>query len=479
MSMLRALLPPHFLPSFTRHVSVRHHSVATGPLPGDKIFVALSSGLDSTVSASLLLRSHPPENLYPIYLQNWAPSQHPPPAAAALGPFGKPLAPNTETSSKPGQQQQPKCIDREFARVREICAHLRLPNEPRLLQFEKEYWNDVFAPMLSSYEKGDTPNPDVGCNREIKFGALARRIGAEIAGGERWWLATGHYARAVGGRLLRSGDPGKDQTYFLSTVPAEVLQRCVFPLGDAGLVKSQVKEIARKLEVPGWREGEMTRESFGLCFVEPAGGRNSGFRRFLGEYLPPAPGNIVVGESRETWPDGAPILMPPPGTVVAKHEGLWHATVGEKAHLQLPQGSLAFQGRWYVSRKNPEKNQIEVVKGGNNRALFSRAMAVGDWRWLGDDAEKIATAKRPDEAPAAPAGGSVWEPGLVAQFRHLQKPLKVKAVTVLGDGKGPGTRRVSIVFDTPQKAVTVGQSAAMWDGERCLGGGVIDDTEPV
>jgi tRNA (5-methylaminomethyl-2-thiouridylate)-methyltransferase len=357
--------------------------------------------------------------------------------------------------------------------VREICEHLRLPNEPRLLTFEKEYWTDVFSPMLSGYERGETPNPDVSCNREIKFGALARRLG------EEGWLATGHYARVSGGRLLRSRDRGKDQTYFLSTVPAEVLRRCIFPIGERGLLKSQVKEMARALEVPGWREGDMTRESFGLCFVEPAGGRNSGFRRFLGEYLPPTPGDVVVGESRETWPNGEEILMPPPGTVIGRHQGLWHATVGEKAHLQLPQGSREFQGRWYVSRKDAEKNRIEVVKGGDNRALFSCAMVVGDWRWLGEDAEGVATRERGELQGTADVGGGVWEPGLVAQFRHLQKPLKVKTVTVLGDGKEEGTRRVNIAFETPQKAVTIGQSAAMWDGERCLGGGVIEDIEGV
>jgi tRNA (5-methylaminomethyl-2-thiouridylate)-methyltransferase len=365
--------------------------------------------------------------------------------------------------------------------VREICQHLKLPNAPRLLQFEKEYWHDVFTPMLASYARGATPNPDVGCNREIKFGALAGRL-AEIASGEgkeTWWLATGHYARAVGGRLARSQDRGKDQTYFLSTIPAEVLGRCIFPLGDEGLRKSQVKEMAKALRVPGWREGEETQESFGLCFVEPAGGRNSGFRRFLGEYLPPTPGEVVVGEMRETWPGGEEIVMPPAGTVVGRHEGLWHATVGEKAHLQLPQGSREFQGRWYVARKNAEKNQIEVVKGGDNRALFSRTMVVGEWRWLGDDAEAVATRDREMREQDGQDGDGIWEQGLVAQFRHLQKPLKVKRFAVLGDGNEKGTRRVRIAFESPQKAVTVGQSAAMWDGERCLGGGVIEDIEGV
>ncbi|KAF8540561.1 tRNA-specific 2-thiouridylase, partial [Trichophaea hybrida] len=419
------------------------------PSPSDKIFIALSSGVDSTVSLSLLLATHPATNIHPIYLANWSPTQHPPPATPPLGPYGKPL---------PTPPLHPtKCISSEFHRVKQICTHLSLPNPPQLLNFEKQYWHDVFAPMLSSYSLGRTPNPDVACNRIIKFGALANRL-ETIARNGRWWLATGHYARVQNGILIRSSDRMKDQTYFLSTVPGDVLKRCLFPLGAAGLTKKRVKAIAKELGIPGWRAGENTGESFGLCFVEPAGGRNSGFRRFLGEYLLPRPGKVV---------------MPMAGTEVGEHEGLWYATVGEKAHLELPQGDEEYQGRWYVGAKDLEKNQIEVVKGGDNWALFSREMVVGTWRWLGDDAEVVALgASRVPER----ADGALWEPGLVTQFRHMQRPVRVKEMEVLGDGEEEGTRTIRIVFETPQKAVTAGQSTALWDGERCLGGGVIEET---
>lgn len=343
---------------------------------------------------------------------------------------------------------------------------------PQLLNFEKEYWHDVFVPMLSSYARGWTPNPDVGCNRYIKFGALAMRL-QDMAGGRKWWLATGHYARVENGMLMRSSDRVKDQTYFLSTIPAEVLRRCIFPLGAAGLTKKQVKARAKALGLPGWRVGEHTGESFGLCFVEPAGGRNSGFRRFLGEYLPPNPGKVVVGKENRQWPSGETVKMPAAGTCVGEHEGLWYATVGEKAHLELPQGDEAYQGRWYVGAKDLEKNQIEVVKGTDNWALFSKEMVVGTWRWLGNNAEEVAL-----RAPRLPEGadGALWERGLVAQFRHMQRPVRVKEMEVLGDGEEAGTRTIRIVFEMPQKAVTTGQSAVLWDGERCLGGGVIEET---
>ena len=370
-----------------------------------------------------------------------------------------------------------KCVDREFSRVQQICEHFALPNKPLRLRFEKEYWNDVFEPMLNAYASGVTPNPDVGCNREVKFGALAKRL-RDMARGEKWWLATGHYARVdTAGRLYRSADKRKDQTYFLSTVQVGVLKHCLFPLGAEALLKAEVKERARELAVPGWREGEETGESFGLCFVQPAGGRNSGFRRFLGEYLQPDPGEFVVGESQEAWPSGEKINMPYPGTVVGRHEGLWHATVGEKAHLELPQASPMYQGRWFVSRKDRRRNIIEIVKGGDNRALFSKSMVVDDWRWLGDDAEGAATRQQPWRAEMAEGGA--WEEGLVIQFRHMQRPIRVREVRMLGEGREVGTKRIRIWFDMPQKSVAEGQAAALWDGERCLGGGAIEVIEGV
>jgi len=331
--------------------------------------------------------------------------------------------------------------------------------------------------MLDSYRLGFTPNPDVSCNRHIKFGALLTHLSA-LASSKNWWLATGHYARVTAlGQLLRSADKIKDQTYFLSTISPEALKRCLFPLGTAGLQKSQVKTRAQELRLPGWREGEHTDESFGLCFVEPAGGRNSGFRRFLGEYLPPEPGDVVVGPWRGLYPSGLEekyIRYPREGAVVGRHEGLWHATVGEKAHLQLPQGTPEFQGRWYVSRKDRKRNVIEVVKEPNNRSLFSQAMTLREWRWLGDDCERLALGGGSDDS-----GHDIWEGGLVTQFRHGQTPIWVRKMTVLENGEGQGVRKVRIGFGSAQKAVTPGQIAALWDGVRCLGGGVIEDIEGV
>jgi tRNA (5-methylaminomethyl-2-thiouridylate)-methyltransferase len=381
------------------------------------------------------------------------------------------------------------CTDREFSRVQNICKHLGLPNSPLFLSFEKEYWTDVFAPMIESYRLGLTPNPDVVCNRAVKFGAVISRLN-ELSGGFPWRLATGHYARVAqlrdGGELhlLRSSDVRKDQTYFLSTLDPAVLSRCLFPLGIHRLTKSEVKDRALMLAAPGWRKGEHTPESFGLCFVGQKGGRNSGFRRFLAEFLPPEPGEIVVGPWKGLWPPSkrkeSKLRLPDKGKIVGSHTGLWHATIGEKAHLQLDQGNREFYGRWYVARKDLGKNQIVVVKGENNRLLYSSSMIVGNWRWLNTDAEAAALNVQHKQNEHDFESPAIWETGLRTQFRHAQKPVKVVSVTALcGNDKETKTKTVEIVFEEPQRAVSEGQSAALWLGVRCLGGGVIKDVKGV
>ncbi|PWW72904.1 5-methylaminomethyl-2-thiouridylate-methyltransferase [Tuber magnatum] len=412
----------------------------------------MSSGVDSSVAAALLVRSgHPRENLLPFYMVNWSP-------AAGPGPLPPPPS---------------ACTEREYNDVKNVCNALGLP-EPIYMNLEREYWCEVFLPMLDMYRCGRTPNPDVGCNRHIKFGAVIERLRDEFHrrdgdGGvtemeSKWWLATGHYAHVLchiptkASHLLRSIDLNKDQTFYLSTVRRDVLSRLLFPLGSHKLSKPAVKSLARALFLPGWRPGQTERpESMGLCFVEPAGGKGqTGFRRFLSEYLEPEPGDGTCA---------------PEGAIVGRHAGLWHATIGERARFQLPQGSPEYQGRWYVSRKNKELNTLEIVRGQDNARLYGKGMVVEKWRWLGDDAADIAR-----EQPASNGRG------LVAQFRHRQIPLKVSGVeqpegsghqSCFEENEPPELR---IIFDSPAMAIAPGQSAALWFGDRCLGGGVIRDS---
>ncbi|KAF8456430.1 tRNA methyl transferase-domain-containing protein [Kalaharituber pfeilii] len=437
------------------------------------VFIALSSGIDSSVTAKLLSMEHPIENLYPLYMVNWNPANE-------------------------------KCTTREFRQVEELCKFLGL-RQPMYMNFEKEYWNEVFVPMVEEYERGWTPNPDVGCNRWVKFGGLLKRLEREVTGKRKWWLATGHYAhigypsnqpemeRTIP-HLLRSMDPNKDQTFYLSTIDPACLPRLLFPLSAYGFTKPDVYKLARRWSLPGWEPGAVERqESMGLCYVEPGGGQGTaGFRLFLNEFLEPKLGDKAHEEG----------VLLECGTVIGKHDGLWTATVGEKAHLNLPQGDKRFQGRWYVSRKNINKNQIEVVRGWSNGRLWSSGMIVRDWYWLGTDCKSIAqealAIQQLNDGSSSRDDHETWENTLVVQFRHRQRPIRVINVELSLDsslrtpslnqrdrGSSPANDKakhclhsshVKIMFESPQRAVALGQSAAMWWGERCLGGGIIEET---
>lgn len=163
--------------------------------------------------------------------------------------------------------------------------------------------------------------------------------------------------------------------------------------------------------------------------------------------------------------------------MIGQHQGLWHATIGERSHLELPQGDVRYVGKWYVSRKNKNENTLEVVRGLDNARLFGKGMVMEQWRWLGDDAEELALGIS-HHSDSKTTEGIIWENRLVAQFRHRQKPLRITKVEVLENPTKPTEnlpKRLKILFDTPERSVTPGQSAALWLGERCLGGGVIED----
>ncbi|KAI5853236.1 tRNA-specific 2-thiouridylase [Morchella snyderi] len=454
----------------------------------------MSGGVDSSVAAALLLRSgHPRENLQPFYMANWSPAANPVSMAPARLPYNKP---RQESCDKQVQyvSQSEKCTEKEFNDVKAVCYAMGL-KEPLYMSFEKEYWNEVFMPMVEMYQQAKTPNPDVECNRQIKFGTVIKRLENEFernvtidGKGRKWWMATGHYAHVLNhiptnsAHLLRSCDPNKDQTFYLSMIPPSVLPRLIFPLGSHSLSKPAVKALARELSLPGWRSGEPERpESMGLCFVEPGGGRGkSGFRRWLQEYLEPEPGNIVIGPPQIFPPNQESNIQPhaaPEGMVIGKHKGLWHATIGERSHYEFPQGDPRFVGKWYVSRKYKESNTLEVVKGLDNARLFGKGMIMEDWRWLGEDAQRVALQIFTNIYNAK--DNLTWGNGLVTQFRHRQKPLKVIKVEIierltLSKSATGGANRLKILFESPERSVTPGQSAALWFGKRCLGGGIIE-----
>ena len=298
------------------------------------------------------------------------------------------------------------------------------------VNFAAEYKDRVFAEFLREYQAGRTPNPDILCNAEIKFKAFldhAMRLGAEK-------IATGHYARVreAGGRfeLLKGLDPSKDQSYFLHRLNQAQLSKTLFPVGE--LHKSEVRRIAAEIGLPNAKK----KDSTGICFI---GERP--FREFLNRYLANQPGPIKDDRGR----------------TIGEHVGLSFYTLGQRKGIGI--GGLKEKGAprgggdhdpWFVARKDIEHNTLYVVQGHDHPWLLAHTLSADDASWVGG---------------AVPAAGAV-----AAKTRYRQDDAAC-ALTPDSDG------RFSLHFDAAQWAVTPGQSAVLYDGEVCLGGGVITGSE--
>jgi tRNA-specific 2-thiouridylase len=302
------------------------------------------------------------------------------------------------------------------------------------VNFAAEYRDRVFADFLREYSAGRTPNPDVLCNAEIKFKAFldhAMRMGAAC-------IATGHYARVrqvAGGdpfQLLRGVDASKDQSYFLHRLSQSQLSRTRFPVGD--LPKSRVREIAREIGLPNAAK----KDSTGICFI---GERP--FREFLNRYLPLRPGPILTDDGRE----------------VGEHVGLAFYTLGQRKGIGIGGMRQGSGEAWYVARKDMAANVLYVVQGHDHPWLLARALTAGDAHWI---------------------AGMPPRPGLTlgAKTRYRQADARCALQPAPGlIHDGPSGFRLG--FDEPQWAVTPGQSAVLYDGEVCLGGGIITGSEPL
>jgi len=292
--------------------------------------------------------------------------------------------------------------------------------EVEAVNFAAEYRERVFASFLAEYRAGRTPNPDVLCNAEIKFKAFLDH--AIALGAER--IATGHYARVQQAgatvRLLKGIDPGKDQSYFLHRLTQAQLSRAMFPVGH--LHKSRVREIAREAGLPNHAK----KDSTGICFI---GERP--FREFLSRYLPREPGPIAT----------------PDGERIGEHHGLMYYTLGQRQGLGIGGRRGGDGAAWYVAAKDIATNTLVVVQGHDDPRLFSSTLRAQDASWV---------------AGTAPGTG---EP-LAAKTRYRQ----ADAPCTL-DMEDPS--RFTLNFGQPQWAVTPGQSAVLYRGEECLGGGVI------
>ncbi|HUW29241.1 MAG TPA: tRNA 2-thiouridine(34) synthase MnmA [Sulfuriferula sp.] len=288
--------------------------------------------------------------------------------------------------------------------------------EVEAVNFSAEYKDRVFSYFLREYQAGRTPNPDVLCNAEIKFKAFLDH--ALSLGGER--IATGHYARLheVDGRyeLLKAVDTAKDQSYFLHRLNQAQLSKSMFPLGE--LTKPQVRRIAEEAGLPNFAK----KDSTGICFI---GERP--FREFLQRYLPIQPGDMCT----------------PDGRVVGRHQGLMYHTLGQRQGLGIGGAGEA----WFVAGKNLPENRLTVVQGHDHPLLFSAHLHAADLNWIAGSAPDMALA-------------------YVAKTRYRQADASCRFGALQPD-------RCTLDFDTPQWAVTPGQSVVLYAGDVCLGGGII------
>jgi tRNA-specific 2-thiouridylase len=312
------------------------------------------------------------------------------------------------------------CSTREDL-VDAVSAAERIGIEVEAVNFAAEYKERVFASFLAEYRAGRTPNPDVLCNAEIKFRAFldhAMALGADK-------IATGHYARVEERDrrfvLLKGLDPGKDQSYFLHRLTQAQLARTLFPVGR--LHKSEVRRIAREAGLANHAK----RDSTGICFI---GERP--FREFLSRYLPREPGPMVT----------------PRGERVGEHEGLMFYTIGQRQGLGIGGRREGAGDPWYVAGKDLAANTLVVVQGHDHELLLRRDLSATDASWIAG-------------SPPAVEGAAL---GAKTRYRQADSAC---ALAVRGEGS------FALAFEAPQWAVTPGQSAVLYRGDECLGGGVI------
>ncbi len=351
-----------------------------------KVVIGMSGGVDSSVAAYLLKKQG--YQVIGVFMKNWDEKDDDGVCTAAD----------------------------DFDDVRKVCNKLDIPYYT--VNFVKEYWDRVFQYFLSEYKKGRTPNPDVMCNKEIKFKAFlefAMKIGAD-------YIAMGHYAqvdyREGEFKLLRGVDSNKDQTYFLCELNQEQLSKSMFPIGH--LPKPEVRKIAEEAGLATAKK----KDSTGVCFI---GERN--FRSFLNNYLPAQSGPIMTLE----------------GEKKGEHFGLMHYTLGQRKGL-----GIGGDGEpWFVVDKDLEKNILYVVQGEKNPALYSYGLKATDMNWIGSE----------------PIERSFQ---CTAKFRYRQPDQGVIVHVRVN-------KEIVLEFLNPQKAITPGQAVVLYKGEECLGGGIIQE----
>lgn len=354
-----------------------------------RVIVGMSGGVDSSVAALLLMQQG--YRVEGLFMKNW--------------------------EEDDGTEYCTARQDLEDAA--RVCERLGI--KLHQANFAAEYWDNVFEHFLAEYRAGRTPNPDILCNREIKFKAFleyALHLGADL-------IATGHYARRgefeEQATLLKGLDPNKDQSYFLHAVGSRELEKTLFPVGELE------KPAVRRLAAEHGLATASKKDSTGICFI---GERR--FKDFLQQYLPAQPGDIYTVDGR----------------CIGRHQGLMYHTIGQRQGLGIGGVKGAAEDPWYVVGKDMEQNRLLIAQGNEHPALYARSLRAGQIHWI-DGA-----------GPALPCR-------MMAKTRYRQ-PDQACSLSVEGDG-------LRVVFEELQRAVTPGQSVVFYDGERCLGGGVIEE----
>ena len=350
-----------------------------------RVVVGMSGGVDSSVAALRLKEQG--YDVIGIFMKNWDDTD-----------------------------QNGVCTATEdYNDVIEVCNQIGIPYYA--VNFEKQYWDKVFTYFLDEYKAGRTPNPDVMCNKEIKFKAFlehAMSLGAD-------YLATGHYARVEYRdgeyKMLRGIDENKDQTYFLNQLGQEQLSKVLFPLGD--IEKPKVREMAKQANLATATK----KDSTGICFI---GERN--FKEFLSGYLPAQPG----------------VMQTLDGEVKGKHDGLMYYTIGQRHGLGIGGSGEP----WFAVGKDLEKNILYVDQGFHNELLYSESIIATNVSWVSHQPVK--------------------DLSCTAKFRYRQEDNEVMVTMI-------DATTAKVTFKKPIRAITPGQAVVFYDGEVCLGGGTIDD----
>ena len=365
-----------------------------------RVILGLSGGVDSSVAAVKLLEEG--YEVIGVFMRNWD------------------SATNNDFLGNPDFNSDVCPQEKDYQDAVKVAEKLGI--EIKRVDFIEEYWNYVFKYFLDEYAAGRTPNPDLMCNKEIKFKAFldyANNLNAD-------YIAMGHYARVThdpvkGSYLLRGLDGNKDQTYFLALLSQKQIEKALFPIGD--MQKKEVRELAIKYDLATATK----KDSTGICFI---GERR--FHQFLQNYLPAKPGKMIRLN----------------GEVIGNHDGLMYYTIGQRKGLGIGGIQGYSTDPWFVVGKNLEENVLYVEQGIDNDYLYSDFCIVKDLNWINE----------------VPVVGKEYQ----AKFRYREKDNSV-VITLLEDNL------MHVKFNHPVRAVTPGQACVIYDGEICMGGGIINE----